>query len=181
VGVAVKKLSWDDIKHLPETAGRSEIVDGDLIVSPPPFDHHQEIATALAVAIYPFVRRNRLGKFYGAPVHVVLAEHVNYEPDLCFLAAKNLDRLRSPIIVGPPDLIIEVISEDNRTHDTVVKFRDYERYAVSEYWLVDPRERHVSVFVLEEGRYAPLGVFPSGSPVQTRVLAGLQLDPAEIF
>ena len=33
---AVHKLSWEDIKDLPETAGRTEIVDGELIVSPTP-------------------------------------------------------------------------------------------------------------------------------------------------
>ena len=36
-------------------------------------------------------------------------------------------------IEGPPDLIIEVISESNRTHDTVVKYSDYELHGVGEY------------------------------------------------
>jgi Uma2 family endonuclease len=181
MGVAVKKLTWDDLKNLPEDAGRTEIVDGDLIVSPTPSDRHQEISTALAAAIHPFVKRHKLGKFYGAPVHIVLGEHANFEPDLCFLASGNLHRLQSPVIVGPPDLIIEIISESNRTHDTVVKFQNYERYGVAEYWLVDPRDRRINVWSLQQGSYVSVGAFATGQNIQSRVLTGLQLDPAEIF
>jgi Uma2 family endonuclease len=70
-----------------------------------------------------------------------------------WFASRNLDRVQSPIIVGPPDLIIEVISEGNRSHDTVVKFQDYERYGVTGYWLVDPREQHITIWKLEQSRY----------------------------
>jgi Uma2 family endonuclease len=181
MSVAVRNLTWDDLKDLPEDAGRTEIVDGDLVVSPTPSDRHQEISTALAAKIYSFVKRRKLGKFYGAPVHVVLAEHVNFEPDLCFLATANLHRVQSPVIAGPPDLIIEIVSESNRTHDTVVKFQNYERHGVSEYWLVDPRDGRISVWSLQQGCYASLGAFAAGEKLETRVLRGLDLDPAEIF
>jgi Uma2 family endonuclease len=181
VSVAVKKLTWDDLKDLPEDAGRTEIVDGDLVVSPPPSYDHQHIATALTAAIYPFVKQRALGRFFGAAVHVVLAEHANFEPDLCFLATEHLHRLQAPVIAGPPDLIIEIISEGNRTHDTVVKFQNYERYGVAEYWLVDRRERHVTVWSLEQGKYVSLGAFVPGIKLKTRILSGLDLDPAEIF
>jgi Uma2 family endonuclease len=181
MSIAVRNLTWDDLKDLPEDAGRTEIVDGDLVVSPTPSDRHQEISTALAVRIYPFVKQHALGKFYGAAVHVVLAKHANFEPDVCFLAAANLHRLQSPVIAGPPDLIIEIISEGNRTHDTVVKFQQYERYGVAEYWLVDPRQQRISVWSLDQGKYVSLGAFAPGTELRTRILSGLELDPAEVF
>jgi Uma2 family endonuclease len=98
-----------------------------------------------------------------------------------WFASRNLDRVQSPIIVGPPDLIIEVISEGNRSHDTVVKFQDYERYGVTGYWLVDPREQHITIWKLEQSRYQPLGVLARGQNLQTRVWNGRDLDPAGIF
>ena len=33
MSVAAKKLTWDDIKDWPEDAGRTEIVDGELVMS----------------------------------------------------------------------------------------------------------------------------------------------------
>ena len=179
--VIAKKLTWDDIKDLPEDAGRTEIVDGELFMAPPPSDRHQEIATALGAKIYPFVKTRGLGKFYSSAVHVILADHVNYEPDLCFLAAARLDLIRSPVIKGPPDLVVEILSDRTRKYDTVVKFHHYEQYGVREYWIVDPREDRIHVHSLHDGSYISLGGFSSGELLETRVLAGLNLDPAEIF
>ena len=69
--VIAKKLTWDDIKDLPEDAGRTEIVDGELVMASPPSDRHQEIATALGAKIYPFVKTRGLGKFYSSPPRAV--------------------------------------------------------------------------------------------------------------
>ena len=179
--VIANTLTWDDIRDLPEDAGRTEIVDGDLVVSPSPSWNHQGIATTLGAKIYPFVRNHQLGRFFSIPVHVVLAEHVNYEPDLCLLSRDRLGMLQGAVIQGPPDLMIEIISDDNRTHDTVVKFRDYARYGVAEYWLVDPRSRLIRVCSLDGESYQDIGSFAPGERVQTNKLNGLILDPSEIF
>ena len=89
---ALKNLTWADIRDLPEDAGRTEIIDGELYFAPVPSERHQRIATALGAAIYPHVRRLGLGKFYSSAVHVILAPHVNFEPDLCFFAVpEDLD------------------------------------------------------------------------------------------
>ena len=181
MSVVTKRLTWDDIKEFPESAGRTEIVDGALVMSPAPSDRHQEVATAIGAEIYTFVRRNQLGRFYSSPVHVVFAKHVNYEPDLCFVSAGRLDIIQSPVIAGPPDLVIEIISEDNRTHDTVVKFRDYERHGVKEYWLVDLREQEVRVFVNEGRKYRSFGTFGRSEKVGTETLQGLDLDLEQVF
>ena len=71
------------------------------------------------------------------------------ESDLCFITKQRQHIVKEKFIDGPPDLIIKVISESNRTHDTVVKFRHYAQYSVEEYWLVDPRDREISTWRLE--------------------------------
>ena len=105
-----------------------------------------------------------------------MAEHVHYEPDLSFIRRERSHILREVFIEGPPDLIIEVISESNRTHDTVVKFSHYAQYGVEEYWLVDPREEVIAAWSLGGGESSLLGRFGRGQEVETRVLAGLRLE-----
>ena len=123
-----------------------------------------------------------LGEFYPRPIHIVLAPGVEYEPDCCFIAAGRDGDPDGATFAGAPDLIVEVISESNRTHDTVVKFRDYERFGVKEYWLVDPRASHVHVFHLAAGgKYEALGVFASGQRIHSRLFPDLAVDPAAIF
>lgn len=181
MSVMVKKLTWDDIKDWPEYHGRTEIVDGELVMSPLPSNRHQRICLRLGKAILPFVEQHDLGEFFPISLHVILAEHVHYEPDLCFVSKGRLHIAGEEIVQGPPDLVIEVISESNRTHDTVVKFRDYARYGVREYWIVDPREEHIRVWFLEGEKYTSLGTFGRGDKVISRVLAGLEFDPSQIF
>ncbi len=175
-----KKLTWEDIKDLPEE-GKTELIEGKLFMSPTAGSPHQFIGTLLTVEIFPYVQRHGLGKFFGRDVHVIFDEYNHLEPDLCFIATERLAILQCPNVHGAPDLIIEIISENNRTHDTQLKFAYYERFAVREYWLVDPRDESIAVYALTDGRYELLGEFRAGQTVVTRVLDGLQLDPARIF
>ena len=93
MSVATKLLTWEDIKDLPESHGRTEIVDGEFVVSPTPGSRHQAICSRLGFHLIRFVGEKRLGVVYSSPIHVILDEHVHYEPDLCFIA-----RARSSII-----------------------------------------------------------------------------------
>jgi len=181
MSVAAKKLTWDDIKDWPESAGRTEIVDGELVMSPTPGAEHQELAGLLGSELLQFVRARGLGRFFPNPMHVILDEHVHYEPDLCFIRTARRGIVKKSHIAGPPGLVIEVISESNRTHDTVVKFRDYAKYGVAEYWLVDPRDETISTWGLDNGAYSLLERFGRGDTVVSGVLPGLRLDPGPLF
>jgi Uma2 family endonuclease len=181
MGVAVRKLTWEDIKDLPESHGRTEIVDGELIMSPTAGSRHQQICSALGAELFPHVREKCLGVLFSSPTHVILAEHTHYEPDLCFVAAQRRSIIKEAYIEGPPDLIIEVISESNRSHDTVVKFRDYAHFGVREYWLVDPREDLISTWRLLADHYELLGRAARGGKVTSHVLPLLQLDPTHVL
>ena len=181
VSVIVKKLSWDEIKDLAESHGRTEIVDGELVVSPTPSGPHQRICTLLRIRIGNFVLDKDLGEFYSSPYHVVLAEHLNYEPDLCFIRKDRRHIAQETFIEGPPDLAIEVISESNRAHHTVVKFRDYARYGVQEYWLVDRRAGLITTWGLAGSEYALLSQSGRGDRVISRVPEGFELDPSQVL
>lgn len=133
MATAVQLYTWQDIKDLPASAGRTEIVDGDLIISPTPSGPHQRICTEIGASIGPYIEEHNLGRFYSCALHVILDTHVHYEPDLCFVSNARRGIIQENYIDGPPDLIIEVVSEGNRTHDTVVKFAHYEKYGVNEY------------------------------------------------
>jgi Uma2 family endonuclease len=175
-----RKLTWEDIKDL-FTEGKTELIEGELMMAPTAGPPHQRIGTKLTIEIYPFVAQHGLGDFFGRDMHVVFDAHNHLEPDLCFISKDRLSIVKGAYVEGPPDLVIEILSDSNRSYDIQVKYRLYERYGVGEYWLVDPRDQSISVYVLEQGRYQLLGEFRAGRVVQTRVLEGLELDPARIF
>ena len=51
---------------------------------------------------------------------------------------------------GPPDLAAEIISPSSRAKDCTIKLRKYMNAGVKEYWIVDPKNEKVMVYVFED-------------------------------
>jgi Uma2 family endonuclease len=182
MSVVAQPLTWDDIKDWPEDAGRrTELVHGEVVVSPSPTSDHQIIVNSLIVELNLHVRAHELGQVIPGPIDAVLQSDIVYIPDVCFVAKDRLDILKPTHIEGPPDLCVEVISESNRTHDTVVKFQHYARHGVAEYWLVDTREAEISTWRNERGEFALLGRARSAQFVTSAVFPELRLNATRIF
>ena len=75
-----------------------------------------------------------------------------------------------------PDLVIEVVSPKNRRHDLETKRDEYARAGIPEYWIVDPEEETITVFVLKPRRktYSRAWHISQGR-------AGRVEDPARLF
>lgn len=71
---------------------------------------------------------------------------------------------------GPPDLVLEILSEESRTRDVVDKRALYETLGINEYWLYDPQGHRTRGEPRVQGfRQAGIGyaeIAPSMSPVQ---------------
>ena len=52
-----------------------------------------------------------------------------------------------------PDWLVEVLSPSTARYDRFKKIPVYERAGVREVWLIQPKDRTVSIFLLEDGRY----------------------------
>lgn len=144
----------------------AEWVDGEVIVFMPPLNLHQNMVEFLHSLLGTFVRLFNLGKLRLAPFEVKVKPDGNSrEPDLIFLANKHLDRLTSERVAGPPDLIVEVVSDDSVHRDRVDKFDEYEAGGVPEYWVVDYREsrRRVDFYQLDlRGQYQRAAIGEDG-------------------
>jgi Uma2 family endonuclease len=182
MSVVAQPLTWDDMKDWPVDAGhRTELVHGELVVSPSPTSDHQIIVNSLIVELNLHARAQELGQVVPGPIDVVLRPDLVYVPDVCYVARRRLEILRATHIAGPPDLCVEVISESNRTHDTVVKFQHYARYGVAEYWLVDAREAEISTWKNQDGEFSLIGRARSGQFVASAVFSDLRLNATRIF
>ena len=181
MSVAAHPLTWGDIQDWPEDPRRRvELVNGELVVSPSPLGPHQVCLTDLSFELGLFVRSGGLGRVVSGPIDVILAADLVFVPDLLFISRDRLEILGDRV-QGPPDLCVEVISESNRTHDTVVKFQAYARHGVAEYWLVDLRDRVISSFRNADGAFELIGRAQAGERLPSVALPGLDLDPARVF
>jgi Uma2 family endonuclease len=126
-------------KSLPEGT-LAEVIHNQLYMSPSPVGKHQRVLRNLFRSLDKFVVNNKLGEVFFSPYDVFLDEDANaVQPDLIFVLEENLAIVNDDgAIHGVPDMLIEVLSQGNPDHDTVIKKNLYERFGVKEYWIVDP-------------------------------------------
>jgi Uma2 family endonuclease len=119
---------------------RYECVDGELLVTPAPSLHHQEIIFRLVTRLRAALE-NRAGLCaLFAPVDFELGDSL-VQPD-AFVVSYSGPRL--PISTREIDsilLTIEVLSPGSNRNDRQVKRRLYQREAIGEYWIVDIARR----------------------------------------
>jgi len=77
--------------------------------------------------------------------------------------------------------VVEVLSPATASVDRGRKMRMFARYAVPEYWIVDPVRREVEVHGLEAGNYRDILRARPGGSVRSVLLPDLAFDPARIF
>src|SRR2546425_10038344 len=137
----LKKLTYADYEKMAPDGFRHEIIDGEEYSTPAPnLDHQTAVGKAFRL-IANHVAARKLGRVFVAPTDVVLSEHDIVEPDIVFVAEKNLSILSEKNIRGAPDLVIEVLSSSTASEDRGRKRATYDRSGVSEYWMLDPQGR----------------------------------------
>ncbi len=154
-----------------------EYSDGFLEVLPMPTTAHQLILAFLYRTLYDWVVARNLGLVLFAPLKVRLRAGKLREPDILFMKRENSRRIGNDYWERP-DLVMEVVSENNRRHDLVTKRDEYARAGIPEYWIVAPEEATITVFVLRPRRrtYVEHGTFAKGDRATSQVLPGFEVD-----
>ena len=148
----LRGLTVRDLEQFQDDENRYEIVDGVLHVSPLPGYPHQQAATELVRVVANFVRANQLGRVFTSGLKVVLDDGTGIGPDLVYISSERMDQMRDDGYYGTPDLVVEVLS--SKPHlDCKIKFDKYARASVPQYWIVDPKQRIVIAYELDDGIY----------------------------
>ena len=152
-------------------------------MTPSPNLKHQSIVFNLAGLLWGNLRESKVGVAFGSPLDVVFSDFDVVEPDLLFVSEARRKVLTAKNIQGAPDLVVEVGSPGTRRRDEVIKHQLYERFGVSEYWVVDPDLDAIKVYRLADGRYTRVSeiTLRDGDVLTTPLLPGLDLSLAEIF
>ena len=160
------RMTYEEYLQWANEDVHAEWVNGEVIVQMPPKDLHQRIANFLDRVIGLFVTIFGLGRLYTAPFEVKLwAEGPSREPDLLFVAKEHLDRITPERVVGAPDLVVEIVSDDSVHRDRVDKFDQYEAAGVPEYWIIDnrPNQHRAWFYRLDSnGHYQQVAVDTDG-------------------
>ena len=138
--VVERPMLWHEFLELSD-GERAEYSEGVAIMTPPPTFEHQEICQRL---------RDALKSSLGADAVVAVATgwvqpNIGWTriPDLMVLTHAPAG---GDVVTSPPAVVIEVLSS-NRRDDLVAKSVEYHREGAEQYWVVDPRDRAIDIFV----------------------------------
>lgn len=143
-------LTVDDLLDQPDDGNRYELVHGVLDVTPAPRSSHNRAVSRLMVL---------LGMRCPDGLEVLPRNGVNFArdhhriPDVMIVHTEWVRR--TIFIEQPPPLAIEVTSRSTRFRDTVTKKREYEKFGIRSYWIVDPdyQRPNLTVFELSRKKY----------------------------
>lgn len=183
-------LTADDFRRFVDERERAgdpndyELLNGRVVMSPPAGWPHGEVDHAIQLLLGLWVREKRLGRVYGSSQGFEMPSGDTVEPDASFVSHERRRNAPTPALGEflrvVPDLIVEVVSGSNASRDRGEKKGIYEHNGVTEYWLVDPRARTLTAFLLKDGRYGPAAPLGEEERYRSPVL-GLEFQIGEIF
>lgn len=160
---------------------RYEILEGELMMTPAPNWEHQSVVKALFRLLDRHVETTGSGVVQFSPVDVILAETVVVQPDLIYISNARRGIIQTRGVFGPPDLVVEVVSESHPERDTELKRRIYDKYGVREYWIADPKNKTIEVLAVGKAGLETVKVYPDGASLKSPLLPGLEFPVKEAF
>jgi Uma2 family endonuclease len=165
--VSKTRMTASEFFQLPETNTPTELIDGELTMSPSPVYQHQFVSGELFTLLKKLIPN---GVVLYAPMDVHLDEINVVQPDILWVSDSSRCTLEGQHLYGPPDLVIEIFSPGTVKRDKKDKYLLYERAGVLEYWMVDPIEQYVEVCILKNGEYVRQDVYGPDDSFESPVL-----------
>lgn len=174
------RLTYDDYLRMPDGL-RYELVEGEMRMVPSPSTLHQEVSKRLGRLLLERLEDQGIGRVYNAPLDVVLSEHNVVQPDLLFISKDRLGMIGKANVQGPPDLVVEILSESTEQWDRVTKRRAYARFGVRELWIVDLQAKTIEVASRDASDLVTVGVYPSGATAASVLFPDLTVNVTDLF
>ena len=127
-----------------------ELIGGKFVaMSPRPSINHNHVSFNIARIFADYLRGKRCTPFADG-VDLYLTEEDRFIPDMMVVC--DPDKIKHDGVYGAPDLVVEVLSPSTMRNDRMGKKEVYQTCGVREYWLVDPENRTIEQYLLQDGK-----------------------------
>lgn len=159
---------------------RAEWIDGEVIVMSPDSFEHADIGGLLNMVLRAHVEDNDLGTIVAPNMQIRLPSRRRRVPDLIFIVKERRDIIQKNHVEGAPDAVFEIVSPDSIERDWRIKYLEYEKAGIREYWIIDPANRQVRQHRLNAaGRYEAIP--PEKGVHRSEVIPGFWLKEDNLW
>ena len=159
-----RRMTYEQFLELPDDM-RAEYSGGEAIMTPAPSFRHQKACRAMADLLTDQLAG---GAVVALAVGWSLASRspTLRIPDVLVLAEEP----DGDLVTAAPVVVVEVLST-NRGNDLVRKSAEYLAAGAGQYWVVDPRDRVVSVYARADGAWDLVAEVTDATPTATVTVA----------
>lgn len=168
-----------DLIGLPDETRRYELLEGTLLVNPPPAGAHQLVSLRLARLLDDAATP---GLVVVEALGVRLPDNTMFIPDV-LVATGDVVRADHSGILDPSAvaLVVEIVSPSSRTTDRLTKPAVYAAAGIASFWRVElDGGPAVFTYRLEHGRYVEVGSATPGERLVVDEPFPITIDPADL-
>ena len=161
--------------------GRCELVEGRIVMLSPTGSRHGSVELNFGEALRAFVRPRGLGLVKVGDVGIYT--HRNPDTvrgaDVLFISKEHVAQLKSSAYLDvAPDLVVEVMSPDDRWLDVSEKLGEYFQIGVRLVWVANPKDQTVTAYrsLTDLRQFAEKDTLPGDD-----VLPGFSVSVASLF
>jgi len=128
--------------------GPCELIDGRIIPLSPTGGEHGTIEGNIAYLLTAYVRSRSLGWVLTGEVGIYTRRNPDRvrAADVAFVSKSQVCAVPSGFLDFPPELIVEIVSPNDRWQDLREKIDEYFSIGVHALWVVEPKTRTIMVF-----------------------------------
>ncbi len=179
------KMTYREFKDFTsKTDERYEFIDGHVYLLASPKVNHQHLSSKIYVHFFNWFEGKKCIPYY-APFDIILNLKKDnpdvVQPDLIVICDIEGHLDETGYYIGVPTLVVEILSESTRRKDIITKLNLYMLSGICEYWIADPDNREIAVYLFEDKNIKDKKTYLSGMVCESFVFKGLQVKLDGLF
>jgi Uma2 family endonuclease len=142
-------LTADDLLEMGDL-GPTELVKGEIVRMTPSSGGHGKLTMKLGARLLNFVESKRMGAVFGAETGIFISRNPDTvrAADVAYISNDRLSRITDldKFLDVAPDLLVEVVSPNDRWSDVEEKVSEYLAIGVRLVWVLNPKTRSAHIY-----------------------------------
>lgn len=141
-------MTGEEFFHRPDL-GPCELVNGRIVPLPPTGCDHGFVEARLVSRLMTYAESSGRGEVMSGEAGIYIRRNPDTvrAPDAAFISNERLVKRNSSSYLDiAPELVVEVLSPDDRWSEVTEKIQDYFDAGVARVWIVDPKARKLHAY-----------------------------------
>ena len=133
-----------------------ELIHGKVVMMAPASVNHNRVVANIS-RIFGNYLNGRTCEAFSDGAAVYLTDEDYFIPDVMVVC--DPDKVHADGIYGAPDLVVEILSQSTARYDRGRKKDIYEQTGVREYWIVNPADKVLEQYLLQDKKLVLSAVY----------------------